>query len=75
PVALRLAQRLAALDQQAVAGCELLRMAVDGPGVGHIAQREIGLDGARVDLLAQAAVGHQALQLGPEQQPAVLGQR
>jgi hypothetical protein len=75
PVALRLAQRLAAFDEQAMARGQFLRVAVDGPGVRHIAQREISLDGARVDLLAQAAMGHQALQLGAEQQPAVLGQR
>ena len=74
PVFTRGRQRLAVLHQQAVAGGQLARLAEDGARLGHVAQREILLDGLRVQVTAHAAVRQHRLQLRPEEQRAVVQQ-
>src|SRR6476469_8118631 len=54
---------------------ELARIAKDRSWLGDVTEGEILLDGARVDIAAQAAVHEQRLQLRSEQQNAVVQQR
>ena len=67
PVALRRTQRLTALEEQAMPWCELECMLVDSGRIGHITKSEICFDRARIDLLAQAAMSHQALEFRAKQ--------
>ena len=71
PVLDRLGHGLAALHGQPVAGRQLLRAGEDRARLGHVAEREVLLDRAGVDLAAEAGVHQQRLELGAEQQRAV----
>jgi hypothetical protein len=53
---------------------ELACLPEDATGLGHIAQREVLLDGEWVDVALQAAVREQRFQLGAEQQRAIVEQ-
>ncbi len=79
PVFTRLTHRLAATDRQRVRRRQLARLAKHGAGLGNVPEREILLDGERIDVAFQGAsmrspVGQQRLQLTAEKQRSVVQQ-
>ena len=72
PVFARLADRLATAQQQGVGRGQLSGLLEDGARFGDIAQREVFLDGAGVDIALEAAVGEQRLEFRPEKEGAVV---
>ena len=75
PVFLGFTDRLAAPDGEHVRRRQLLRLAEDRARLGHVAEGEVLFHRERVDVAFQAAVGQERLELGAEEQRAVVEQR
>ncbi len=71
PILRGAAERLAAPHRQPVAGGQLRHARDDAGVVGHVAEREIIVDGGEVGRATQQRVGEQALEFGGEDQAAV----
>ncbi len=71
PVFTRRRQRRAALDPQRMARRQLEHALEDGARLGDVAEREVFLDRARIDLAAHARMHEQRLQLRAEEHQAI----
>ena len=74
PVFARLADRLAAAQQQGVGRGQFFGLLEDGARLGDVAEGEVFLDGAGVDFALEAAVGEQRLEFGAEKEGAIVEQ-
>ena len=74
PVFAGLADWLATAQEQGVGGRQLSGLLEDGAWFGDVAEGEVFLDGAGVDIALEAAVGEQRLEFGAEEEGAVVEQ-
>ena len=75
PVFPGFANGLPAPQQQRVGGRQFFGLLEDGARFGNVAEGEVFLDRARVDVALEAAVGQKRLEFGAEDEAAVVEQR
>ena len=75
PVLDRIGQRRAASDRQRMRGRELPRLLEYGARLGNVAQGEVFLDGAWIDVALERFVNQERFELGAENERAVAQER